>query len=44
MIDNLSLNLISVSLTEINQFKSDPLGYIQKVNPQAYAQIIGKKQ
>lgn len=36
-INNLSLNLTNVSLTEINQFKSDPLGYIKKVDPETHA-------
>lgn len=35
-INNLSLNLTNASLTEINQFKTNPWAYIKKVDPATY--------
>lgn len=42
-INNLSLNLINASLTEINQFKADPWAYIKRADPSAYQSAYPEK-
>lgn len=43
-VNNLSLNLTNVSLTEVNQFKTDPRAYIKKADPATYESTYKEDQ